>query len=88
MIFFVLNIVFALVVWLFYPETSGRTLEEMDTIYMGDNDRLFVIDKHGRLLPGFRSRMDREQDPEMMDASSAPDSESGVSVKISTEHRE
>lgn len=88
MIFFVLNVVFAVVVWLFYPETSGRTLEEMDTIYMGDNDRLFVVDGRGRLLPGFRSRMDRELDPEMMDGNLVPDSSSGVSVKISAEHKE
>lgn len=26
-------------------------------IYMGDNDRLFVVNRRGRLLPGFRSRM-------------------------------
>ena len=56
-IFFVLNAFFALVVWLFYPETAGRTLEDMDMIYLGDNDRLFVVNKRGRLLPGFGSRM-------------------------------
>ena len=27
---------------------------------MGDNDRLFVVDKRGRLRPGFRSRMKDE----------------------------
>lgn len=59
-IFFVLNTVFGATVWLFYPETSGRTLEDMDAIYMGDNDRLFVVDKRGRLRPGFRSRMKDE----------------------------
>lgn len=56
-IFFVLNIVFGVVVWIFYPETAGRTLEEMDHIYEGDNDRLLVVDKRGILLPGFRSKM-------------------------------
>lgn len=62
MIFFVLNLAFCIVVWLFYPETSGRTLEEMDQIYLGDNDRLIVVDKKGQLLPGFRSRMNRTDD--------------------------
>ena len=60
MIFFALNLFFALVVWLFFPETSGRSLEELDAIYLGDNDRLFVVDKRGRLLPGFRGRYDHE----------------------------
>ena len=64
MIFFVLNIFFAFVVWAFYPETSGRTLEEIDLLYSGDNDRLFVVDKRGQLLPGFRSRMHRGNDLE------------------------
>lgn len=59
MIFFVLNIAFALIVYLVYPETSGRTLEEIDLLYTGDCDRLFVVDKRGVLLPGFRSKMDR-----------------------------
>lgn len=63
MIFFVLNIVFAIVVYLFYPETSGRTLEEIDAIYLGDNDRLLVVDKRGRLLPGFRKVI--HSDPEV-----------------------
>lgn len=60
-IFFVLNIAFGITVWLFYPETSGRTLEEMDQIYLGDNDRLIVVDKRGKLLPGFRSKMSRTE---------------------------
>ncbi|KAJ4203439.1 hypothetical protein NW759_015189 [Fusarium solani] len=62
MIFFVLNLVFCIIVWLFYPETSGRTLEEMDQIYLDDNDRLIVVGKKGQLLPGFRSRMDHTDD--------------------------
>ena len=66
-IFFVFSIFFALMIWLYYPETSGRTLEEMDTLFMGDNDRLVVIDKTGRLLPGFRSYMNRTDNPEMAD---------------------
>ncbi|KAM6516808.1 hypothetical protein FSOLCH5_007750 [Fusarium solani] len=62
MISFVLNLVFCIIVWLFYPETSGRTLEEMDQIYLDDNDRLIVVGKKGQLLPGFRSRMDHTDD--------------------------
>ncbi|KAF5009444.1 hypothetical protein FDECE_4326 [Fusarium decemcellulare] len=66
MIFFVLNIVFATVVFCFYPETGGRSLEETDEIFMGDNNRVFVVSKTGRLLPGFRSRFNRspQEDPE------------------------
>lgn len=56
MIFFVLNIFFAAVVFLFYSETSGRTLEEMDKIFFGNNNRVFVVDKVWRLRPGFRSQ--------------------------------
>ena len=64
MIFFVLNILFCVVIWLFYPETSGYTLEEMDEMYLGDNDRLIVVGNRGKLLPGFRSRMNRARDLE------------------------
>lgn len=56
MIFFVLNIAFAIIVWLFYPETSGRSLEEIDALYLGDNNRYIVINKRGRLIPGFSRR--------------------------------
>ncbi|KAL1988465.1 hypothetical protein VTN96DRAFT_9520 [Rasamsonia emersonii] len=87
MIFFVLNLFFAAVIWLFYPEISGRTLEEMDMMYLGDNDRLIVVDRRGRLLPGFRSRMNRnEHDPEMTTV--AVDASSGADEKISAEHKE
>ncbi|CAH0033265.1 unnamed protein product [Clonostachys rhizophaga] len=54
MIFFVLNFAFAILVFLFYPETTGRSLEDIDSIFLGDNDRVFVVDGRGRLLPGFR----------------------------------
>ncbi|KAL4876040.1 general substrate transporter [Aspergillus karnatakaensis] len=59
MIFFVLNVTFAAVVWLFYPETKGRSLEEIDQLYMGENDRFVVVDRRGKLLPGFRGRSRR-----------------------------
>lgn len=59
MIFFVLNLAFATIIFLFYPETSGRTLEGIDDIFMGENDRLFVVSKTGKLLPGFRSQYKR-----------------------------
>ena len=87
LIFFVLNVVFGIIVWLFYPETSGRTLEEMDTIYMGDNDRLFVINKRGRLLPGFRSRMKAEDYPQDSQEHEV-ESSSGESAKVTVETRE
>lgn len=54
MIFFVLNLLFAVTVYLFYPETTGRTLEEIDTLFFGENNRVIVVDKRGRLLPGFQ----------------------------------
>jgi hypothetical protein len=56
MIFFVLNVFFALIVWLFYPEPTGWTLEEIDALYAGDNDRYVVVDTRGTLLPGFRAK--------------------------------
>ncbi|OJJ02059.1 hypothetical protein ASPVEDRAFT_132485 [Aspergillus versicolor CBS 583.65] len=59
MIFFVLNLVFAATIFLFYPETSGRSLEDIDDIFMGENDKLFVVDTTGRLRPGFRSQYKR-----------------------------
>lgn len=67
MIFFVLNAVFALVVYLLLPETSGRTLEEIDLLFSGDCDRLFVVDRRGVLLPGFRSRMNRVNELEFLE---------------------
>ena len=38
-------------------EMSGRILEEIDLMYAGDNDPLFVVDKRGALLLGFRNKM-------------------------------
>lgn len=81
MIFFCLNIFFAFVVWAFYPETSGRTLEEIDLLFTGDNDRVFVVNKKGQLLPGFRSKMDRKDDIEFGDAASnASGSDASVGI--------
>jgi hypothetical protein len=80
MIFFVLNIAFSIIVWLFYPETSGRTLEEIDALYLGDNNRYIVVDKRGKLLPGFSRRLIPSSSahtvPEM-NATSEYDTESG-----------
>ncbi len=59
MVFFVLNVVFAATIFLFYPETSGLSLEEIDDIIMGASNRLFVVDRTGRLRPGFRSQYKR-----------------------------
>jgi MFS family permease len=53
-IFFVLNLIFAVTILLFYPETAGRSLEEIDSLFFGDNDRLVVVDKKGKLRLGFR----------------------------------
>ena len=41
-IFTVLNAVFLPILWLFYPETSDRTLEDLDAYYR-DNPPLVVI---------------------------------------------
>jgi hypothetical protein len=87
MIFFVLNVVFAITVWLFYPETTGRSLEEIDALFMGDNDRLFVLDKRGRLLPGFRQKvLSSPLDPE--NVSSQNVSEEGKDEGFNVDHRE
>ncbi|PCG93671.1 Major facilitator superfamily domain, general substrate transporter [Penicillium occitanis (nom. inval.)] len=86
MIFFVLNIVFAITVWLFYPETTGRSLEEIDALFMGDNDRLFVVDKRGRLLPGFRQKAWSPLDPE--NGSTQDDAEKGKDGGLHVDHQE
>lgn len=62
LVFFVLNFCHGIIVFLFYPETSGRSLEEMDSMFLGDNDRVFVVDKKGKLLPGFRGRYDGKEE--------------------------
>lgn len=59
MVFFVLNVVFAATIFLFLPESSGCSLEEIDDIIMGASNRLFVVDRTGRLRPGFRSQYKR-----------------------------
>lgn len=58
MVFFALNFAHGIIVFLFFPETSGRSLEEMDAMYIGDSDRVVVVDKRGRLFPAFRGRYD------------------------------
>lgn len=90
MIFFVLNIVFAIAIWLFYPETAGRTLEEIDAIFMGDNDRVIVIDKKGRLLPGFRQKalIPVGLDPEMMARGADEVARSSKDDGYQVDHRE
>ncbi|KAI4207682.1 MAG: hypothetical protein LQ349_009828, partial [Xanthoria aureola] len=92
MIFFVLNIWFAIIVWLVYPETSGRTLEEIDLLYTGGCARLFVVDGRGVLLPGFRSKMGSEGDADSMvddDSSTSSSNERGlVGEKAVARHRE
>ena len=68
MVFFVLNLVFGCVIWLFYPETSGRSLEELDSLWLGENDRLFVVDRKGKLLPAYAGRYGRDAaDQEQME---------------------
>ncbi|KAI4264671.1 MAG: hypothetical protein L6R38_000164 [Xanthoria sp. 2 TBL-2021] len=89
-IFFVLNIWFAIIVWLVYPETSGWTLQEIDLLYTDDCDRLFVVDKRGVLLPGFRSKMGREGDADSMvdDGSDTSSNDRVVGEKAVAKHRE
>lgn len=88
MVFFVLNLWIAAMVWLFYPETSGRSLEEIDYMYMGDCDRLLVIGKNGRTLPGFRSRMKRAENAEFFTEAPRLESEVGPQEKPSDTHME
>lgn len=54
-----LNLFFTRVVYLFYPETSSRILEEINLLYTGDYNRLIIIDKKSKLLPRFRSIIHR-----------------------------
>ena len=45
-IFAVLNIVNAIIVWSFYPETAGQTLESVDRLFVSDwEDETLVGDK-------------------------------------------
>ena len=57
MIFFALNPVFAVTVYLFYPETAGITLRDIDSLFFGDSNIIIVVDK-GRMRPGFRKMLD------------------------------
>jgi hypothetical protein len=87
MIFFVLNIVFAIIVWLFYPETTGRSLEEIDALFMGNNDRLVVVDKRGQLLPGFRQKI-LSSPLDLENISTQDESEKGKDDGLRVDHRE
>ena len=49
-------------------------------MYAGDNDPLFVIDKRGVLLLGFRSKMNRVDEFESLDLSSQSSDVGGVMV--------
>ncbi|KUL81393.1 hypothetical protein ZTR_09881 [Talaromyces verruculosus] len=90
MIFFVLNILFAGIVWLFYPETSGRSLEEIDDLYLGENNRLIVVDMHGKLLPGFRGALRHEPEDIVSLPDMSPEGENGSKSNTSsyTKHNE
>lgn len=57
-VFFALNFAHGFIVYFFFPETSGRSLEELDSLFLGDNDKVFVVNKKGKLRPGFRGRYD------------------------------
>ena len=52
----------------------------IDLLYAGDNDRLFVVDNRGVLLPGFRSKMNRVDELESLDPSSQSSDVGGVMV--------
>ncbi|QSZ36970.1 hypothetical protein DSL72_009062 [Monilinia vaccinii-corymbosi] len=49
-IFAVLNLVNALVVWCFYPETAGQTLESLDRLFVRGGARWELGDARGGLL--------------------------------------
>ncbi|KJR81422.1 sugar transporter [Sporothrix schenckii 1099-18] len=61
-IFFVINLAIAVAVFLFYPETSGRSLEEMDSLFLGDGDHVFVVNAKGQLRAAFRSQYARDEE--------------------------
>jgi hypothetical protein len=61
-ILFVLNLVFAVSIYLFFPETSGRSLEEMDLMFLGDRDRVFMVDRKGQLRLAFRSQYSKDKE--------------------------
>ena len=50
-----LNAVFVPITWLFYPETAGRSLEEMDAVFL--NERFGITRTRD---PGSRARADQD----------------------------
>ena len=52
-----LNAIFVPITWLFYPETAGRTLEDMDAVFL--NERFGITKTRS---PGTRIRVGPDED--------------------------
>ena len=52
-----LNAIFVPITWLFYPETAGRTLEDMDAVFL--NERFGITKTRS---PGTRIRVETDED--------------------------
>lgn len=46
---FALNFAHGSIVYLLFPETFDRSLEELDSLFLDDKNKIFVVDKKGRL---------------------------------------
>lgn len=40
MVFFLLNLAFRVAIWMLFQQTSGRNLDKVDSLWLGDNDRV------------------------------------------------
>lgn len=60
-IFFILNAVFVPLVYLFYPETAGKSLEEIDLMFAGNEKRYFVVNVDQIMPSRFKRTVDIEE---------------------------
>lgn len=55
---FALNFCHDIMVHLFYPETSGHSLEDMDSMFPEGSNRVLVVKKKCHVSDGFKRRYD------------------------------
>lgn len=60
-IFFILNAAFIPIVYLFYPETAGKSLEEIDLMFAGSEKKYFVVNVDSLLPNRFKRAAEIEE---------------------------